>query len=101
MRASVPRWEGPSCAFQTLSNVQATRSRRFSRSRTGGGLIRATGSLACKIAGYTRKTWVRVLLLLLVGAAAHAPALQGEFVWDDQYLARDNPLIKSPILVLE
>ncbi|HET9417905.1 MAG TPA: tetratricopeptide repeat protein [Chthoniobacterales bacterium] len=84
-----------------MSNLQAAGSRRFGRSRIAAKLTRATGSLACNIAGYTRKTSVRVLLLLLVGAAAHAPALQGEFVWDDQYLAHDNPLIKSPILVLE
>jgi protein O-mannosyl-transferase len=29
------------------------------------------------------------------------PALQGELVWDDQYLAHDNPFIKSPLLILE
>ena len=29
------------------------------------------------------------------------PALQGQLVWDDQYLAHDNPFIKSPILILE
>src|SRR5205814_6269143 len=31
----------------------------------------------------------------------HAPALQGERIWDDTYLARDNPFIKSPLLILE
>ena len=29
------------------------------------------------------------------------PALQGERIWDDQYLAHDNPFIKSPLLALE
>jgi len=101
MRASFPKWGGRSCAFQKLSSLQTSRSLVGSGSRFRAGLTQATGLLACTVAGYTRKNWVRVLLLLLVGAAAHTPALQGEFVWDDQYLARDNPLIKSPILVLE
>ena len=30
-----------------------------------------------------------------------SPALQGERIWDDHYLAHDNPFIKSPILILE
>jgi hypothetical protein len=29
------------------------------------------------------------------------PALTGELIWDDQFLARDNPFIKSPLLILE
>ena len=40
-------------------------------------------------------------MLALVGFVVRAPALQGELVWDDQYLARDNPFIKSPLLILE
>jgi TolA-binding protein len=40
-------------------------------------------------------------LLALFGAGVHIPALQGQLVWDDLYLARDNPFIKSPLLVLE
>jgi tetratricopeptide (TPR) repeat protein len=36
-----------------------------------------------------------------VGIAVHFPSLQGQLIWDDQYLAHDNPLIKSPLLVLE
>ena len=31
----------------------------------------------------------------------HLPALQGQLVWDDDYLAHDNPFIKSPLLALE
>ena len=30
-----------------------------------------------------------------------APALQGELIWDDTFLARDNPFIKSPLLAVE
>jgi Flp pilus assembly protein TadD len=31
----------------------------------------------------------------------HVPALQGPLLWDDFYLAHDNPFIKSPLLILE
>ena len=50
---------------------------------------------------YLRKDWLRCLLLAVVGFAVRAPALQGQLIWDDQYLARDNPFIKSPLLALE
>lgn len=40
-------------------------------------------------------------MLALFGFAVRAPALQGQLVWDDQYLAHDNPFIKSPLLILE
>jgi hypothetical protein len=29
------------------------------------------------------------------------PALQGEFIWDDGFLAQANPFIKSPLLIFE
>src|SRR5262249_53088451 len=35
------------------------------------------------------------------GFVVRLPALQGQFLWDDEFLARDNPFIKSPILILE
>jgi protein O-mannosyl-transferase len=44
---------------------------------------------------------MRCAMLALFGFAVRAPALQGELVWDDQYLAHDNPFIKSPLLILE
>ncbi len=37
----------------------------------------------------------------MLGAAVRLPALQGPLLWDDLYLARDNPFIKSPLLILE
>ncbi len=40
-------------------------------------------------------------LLVSLAAVIHAPALSGEFIWDDTYLAHDNPLIKSPLFALE
>jgi protein O-mannosyl-transferase len=45
--------------------------------------------------------WLRAVLLGLVGILVHSPALQGQRIWDDQYLAHDNPFIKSPFLILE
>lgn len=53
------------------------------------------------LATYSQRSWLRCLLLVLFGAGVHLPALQGELMWDDLYLARDNPLIKSPLLILE
>lgn len=53
------------------------------------------------LATYGQRSWLRCLLLALFGAGVHIPALQGQLIWDDLYLARDNPFIKSPLLVLE
>src|SRR4051812_48263891 len=47
------------------------------------------------------KGWVRCLVLAIIGIAVRVPALQGEPIWDDSFLARDNPLIKSPVLFFE
>jgi len=54
-----------------------------------------------RLVTYSQRPWLRCLLLVLFGAGVHIPALQGELIWDDLYLARDNPLIKSPLLILE
>lgn len=45
--------------------------------------------------------WFRSLLLAGAGIVVHTPALQGQRIWDDQYLSHDNPFIKSPLLILE
>src|ERR1700732_396645 len=45
--------------------------------------------------------WFRCLLLAMAGIVVHTPALQGQRIWDDQYLSHDNPFIKSPLLILE
>src|SRR5437867_2109906 len=50
---------------------------------------------------YLRKTWFRIAALCIAAFVVHAPALQGERIWDDTYLTRDNPFIKSPLLILE
>lgn len=48
-----------------------------------------------------RRTWLRIVILVVCGFVVHFPALHGDLIWDDQYLARDNPLIKSPLLIGE
>ena len=47
------------------------------------------------------RKWVRYLILGLLGFGVHLPALQGDLIWDDSFLARDNPFIKSPVLLFE
>src|SRR5438132_14073181 len=45
--------------------------------------------------------WFRCIVIAAVAILVHSPALQGQRIWDDQYLAHDNPFIKSPILIPE
>ncbi len=54
-----------------------------------------------RLGAYAQKEWLRCLLLLLIGVVVRAPALPGQLIWDDQFLARDSPFIKSPLLILE
>ncbi len=49
----------------------------------------------------TQKRWLCCLCLFFAGFLVHTPALRGPFLWDDEYLAAANPLIKSPLLILE
>ena len=49
----------------------------------------------------SERHWLRCLLLAVIGAVVRLPGLQGPFLWDDLYLARDNPFIKSPLLIPE
>ena len=48
-----------------------------------------------------RADWFRAVALFVVTMVIHFPALDGEMIWDDSYLARANPFIKSPLLALE
>ena len=48
-----------------------------------------------------RADWLRCLSLILLGVLVRLPALQGQCIWDDQYLVRNNPFIKTPVLILE
>jgi Flp pilus assembly protein TadD len=50
---------------------------------------------------YTEQPWIRCLILFVFGVGARFPALQGQLVWDDTWLVRDNPFIKSALLIPE
>src|SRR5215217_2734748 len=50
---------------------------------------------------YLHADWCRSGFLVLLAVAVHAPALSGQLIWDDNYLAQQNPFIKSPLLILE
>jgi protein O-mannosyl-transferase len=54
-----------------------------------------------KVARCIRSDWFRCLFLGLITIIVHSPALSGQRIWDDDYLSRDNPFIKSPLLILE
>src|SRR5208283_3098765 len=41
------------------------------------------------------------LVFLLSALLVYAPALQGDLLWDDTYLVRENPFFKSPLFVFE
>ena len=45
--------------------------------------------------------WFRCVVIAVLAILIHSPALQGQRIWDDQYLAHDNPFIKSPLLIPE
>jgi len=48
-----------------------------------------------------RKVWLRIAFLLAVAFVVHLPSLQGELIWDDNYLVGENPFFRSPIFSLE
>ncbi len=43
------------------------------------------------------RPWVAWLLCLVAGLVVYAPAMNGDLVWDDYYLVRENPLFRSPV----
>jgi len=61
------------------------------------GEKRSTVSLA----RFINAVWFHCLSIATAAILVHVPALQGERIWDDNFLARDNPFIKSPLLILE
>jgi protein O-mannosyl-transferase len=65
-------------------------------SPASGGL-----DLRVRLAAFRAKQWPRYLLLAGLGFLVRLPAVQGPPIWDDIFLTRDNPFIKSPLLVLE
>lgn len=65
--------------------------------RTLGRTTRRARRCSGQITAFLQKTWVRVALLLVVAFVAHLPSLQGQLIWDDNYLVGDNPFFRSPI----
>lgn len=54
-----------------------------------------------RFTAFCDKQWPRYLFLGAIGFIIRLPAVQGMPIWDDIYLIRDNPFIKSPLLILE
>jgi protein O-mannosyl-transferase len=50
---------------------------------------------------FCAKQWPRYFFLGAIGFIIRLPAIQGGLIWDDVFLTRDNPFIKSPLLALE
>ncbi|HTG43359.1 MAG TPA: tetratricopeptide repeat protein [Verrucomicrobiae bacterium] len=60
-----------------------------------------SASSGAKFLRSVQSDWALSLLLVLLAVAVRAPALSGQLIWDDQYLALENPFIKSPLFVFE
>ena len=58
-------------------------------------------SFRARLIAFCGKQWPRYFLLGAIGFLVRLPAMQGQFIWDDIYLTRENPFIKSPFLALE
>jgi protein O-mannosyl-transferase len=54
-----------------------------------------------RLASWFSKSWLRYFSLAVAGFLVHVPSLQGQFLWDDAYLAQENPFIKSPLLIFQ
>lgn len=63
--------------------------------------LSARKSTLRRVFDYAEQPWKRCLVLFLFGVAVRFPALQGQMVWDDTWLVRDNPFIKSALLIPE
>ena len=58
-------------------------------------------SFRARLMAFCGKQWPRYFFLGAIGFIIRLPAIQGQLIWDDVHLTRDNPFIKSPLLVLE
>jgi protein O-mannosyl-transferase len=54
-----------------------------------------------RLIAFCGKQWPRYFFLGAIGFIIRLPAIQGQLIWDDVCLTRDNPFIKSPLLFLE
>ena len=58
-------------------------------------------SFRARLIAFCGKQWPRYFFLGAIGFLVRLPAVQGPPIWDDVFLTRDNPFIKSPLLALE
>jgi Flp pilus assembly protein TadD len=58
-------------------------------------------SFRARLIAFCGKQWPGYFLLGAIGFLVRLPAVQGQFIWDDIYLTRENPFIKSPFLAVE
>src|SRR6266403_438638 len=58
-------------------------------------------SFRARFIAFCGKQWPRYFFLGAIGFIIRLPAIQGGRIWDDVFLTRDNPFIKSPLLALE
>lgn len=45
--------------------------------------------------------WAALVAFVVIGLVVYSPALNGELIWDDEYLVGQNPFYKSPIFAIE
>jgi tetratricopeptide (TPR) repeat protein len=64
-------------------------------------LKRLRMAFAQRLAPLLRKVWFRLAFLMAAAFLVHLPSLQGELIWDDNYLVGENPFFRSPIFSLE
>src|SRR5436190_5419268 len=50
----------------------------------------------CEIGSTKRWTWFGLLALIGMTAVLYLPSLHGNFIWDDDVILIDNPLIQKP-----
>ena len=54
-----------------------------------------------RLASWNARPWAAWLLCLVAGLLVYAPALSGNLIWDDYYLVRENPFLRSPVFGVE
>src|SRR5438270_7066667 len=60
-----------------------------------------TRNFHARLISFCSKPWPRYFFLAAIGFIIRLPAVQGDVIWDDIFLTRENPFIKSPLLGLE
>jgi tetratricopeptide (TPR) repeat protein len=61
----------------------------------------STPSRLRRIGVWITRPWIAWLLCVIAGFLIYAPALNGDLIWDDQYLVGENPFFRSPVFGAE